>query len=70
MDLLQREGQYPVPPQAPSTLGVEFSGVVEELGEGLKGTGCVGVGEEVFGLGYGGMFFRVGLDGGFGLSCW
>jgi NADPH:quinone reductase-like Zn-dependent oxidoreductase len=54
MDLLQREGQYPVPPQAPKTLGVEFSGVIEELGgeseqEFKKG-------DEVFGLAYGGAY--------------
>jgi len=54
MDLLQREGQYPVPPQAPKTLGVEFSGVIEAFGcapeKGFK------VGDEVFGLAYGGAY--------------
>ncbi len=29
MDLLQRVGKYPVPPQAPKTMGVEFSGIIE-----------------------------------------
>lgn len=53
MDLLQREGHYPVPPQAPKTLGVEFSGVVEGLGKGVQGGGFK-VGDEVFGLAYGG----------------
>ncbi|KAI9749188.1 MAG: hypothetical protein M4579_006966 [Chaenotheca gracillima] len=52
MDLLQREGMYPVPPQAPKTLGVEFSGTIESFGaepeRGFK------VGDEVFGLAYGG----------------
>lgn len=52
MDLLQREGRYPVPPQAPKTLGVEFSGTIEACGDqaerGFK------VGDEVFGLAYGG----------------
>jgi hypothetical protein len=48
MDLLQRNGQYPVPPQAPKTLGVEFSGTVESLGEGCKDG--FKVGDEVFGL--------------------
>ena len=52
MDLLQREGHYPVPPQAPKTLGVEFSGVIEGFGKdaekGFK------TGDEVFGLAYGG----------------
>ncbi|AEO62319.1 uncharacterized protein THITE_2106372 [Thermothielavioides terrestris NRRL 8126] len=28
MDLSQREGRYPLPPQAPATLGVEFSGTI------------------------------------------
>lgn len=54
MDLLQREGHYPVPPQAPKTLGVEFSGTIESFGndveEGFK------VGDEVFGLAYGGAY--------------
>lgn len=52
MDLLQREGKYPVPPQAPKTLGVEFSGTIESFGSeperGFK------VGDPVFGLTYGG----------------
>jgi NADPH:quinone reductase-like Zn-dependent oxidoreductase len=52
MDLLQREGNYPLPPHAPKTLGVEFSGTIESFGEdaerGFK------VGDEVFGLAYGG----------------
>ncbi|KKZ61821.1 NADPH2:quinone reductase [[Emmonsia] crescens] len=54
MDLLQREGLYPLPPQAPKTLGVEFSGVIEALGDG----DCLGfiVGDEVFGLAYGGAY--------------
>ncbi|KAF7163052.1 hypothetical protein CNMCM5623_008072 [Aspergillus felis] len=54
MDITQREGKYPVPPQAPETLGVEFSGTVESLGsnehEGFT------VGDEVFGLAYGGAY--------------
>ncbi|KAK7516208.1 uncharacterized protein IWZ02DRAFT_458727 [Phyllosticta citriasiana] len=54
MDLLQREGKYPVPPQAPKTLGVEFSGTIESLGSssesGFK------VGDAVFGLAYGGAY--------------
>ncbi|KAL8795012.1 MAG: hypothetical protein Q9195_002460 [Heterodermia aff. obscurata] len=55
MDLLQREGKYPVPPQAPKTLGVEFSGVVQESGEegGEREEGFK-IGDEVFGLAYGG----------------
>ncbi|KAJ5893323.1 quinone oxidoreductase [Penicillium taxi] len=54
MDLLQREGLYPVPPQAPATLGVEFSGVVEKLGENASGD--FKIGDEVFGLAYGGAY--------------
>ncbi|KAL4814987.1 hypothetical protein BDW67DRAFT_165074 [Aspergillus spinulosporus] len=54
MDLLQREGQYPVPPQAPATLGVEFSGTIAELGDGT--TEDFKVGDEVFGLAYGGAY--------------
>jgi len=54
MDLLQREGRYPVPPQAPSTLGVEFSGTIESLGTGHKDG--FKAGDEVFGLAYGGAY--------------
>jgi len=54
MDLLQRQGHYPVPPQAGKILGVEFSGHIESLGpevkEGFK------KGDEVFGLAYGGAY--------------
>lgn len=54
MDLMQREGKYNVPPQAGKTLGVEFSGVIEGLGDG--DTGDFKIGDEVFGLAYGGTF--------------
>lgn len=54
MDLLQREGKYPLPPNISLILGVEFSGVVEELGaEAQKGK--FKIGDEVFGLAYGGL---------------
>lgn len=54
MDLLQREGMYPLPPQAPSTLGVEFSGTIESFGcEPERG---FNIGDEVFGLAYGGAY--------------
>ncbi|KAK4985582.1 hypothetical protein LTR66_008126 [Elasticomyces elasticus] len=57
MDLLQREGRYPVPPQAPKTLGVEFSGVIEELGsKAHEGHEDWKKGDEVFGLAYGGAY--------------
>ncbi|KAA8901936.1 hypothetical protein FN846DRAFT_899517 [Sphaerosporella brunnea] len=53
MDVMQREGKYMLPPQAPKTLGVEFSGVVESLGEGAPD---FKIGDEVFGLAYGGAY--------------
>ncbi|ODN76959.1 hypothetical protein, variant [Cryptococcus amylolentus CBS 6039] len=54
MDILQREGKYPLPPQASKTiLGVEYSGVVTQLGEGSTKWK---VGDEVFGLAYGGAY--------------
>jgi NADPH:quinone reductase-like Zn-dependent oxidoreductase len=54
MDLSQREGRYPVPPQAPKTLGVEFSGIIESIGP--KAERSFKVGDEVFGLAYGGAY--------------
>ena len=36
-DLLQRQGRYPVPPGAPEHPGLEASGVVAEVGEGVEG---------------------------------
>jgi NADPH:quinone reductase-like Zn-dependent oxidoreductase len=53
MDLLQREGIYPVPQGASKILGVEFSGVVVELGPSVQES--FKVGDEVFGLAYGGI---------------
>lgn len=51
MDLLQREGKYPLPPLASKTImGVEFSGIVSKLGEGAE---TFKQGDEVFGLAYG-----------------
>ncbi|KAG6004028.1 hypothetical protein E4U54_000605 [Claviceps lovelessii] len=54
MDILQRRGLYPVPPQAPATLGVEFSGLIHSLGPGDHGG--LQPGDEVFGLAYGGAY--------------
>lgn len=34
-DLLQRKGLYPMPPGAPETMGLEVSGVVAALGDGV-----------------------------------
>src|SRR5471032_528971 len=36
-DLLQARGLYPVPPGAPSILGMEVSGTIAELGQGVTG---------------------------------
>jgi NADPH2:quinone reductase len=36
-DLLQAQGKYPPPPGAPETLGMEVSGTVAALGEGVTG---------------------------------
>ena len=36
-DLLQRQGMYPPPPGASPILGLECSGVIAELGEGVSG---------------------------------
>jgi NADPH:quinone reductase-like Zn-dependent oxidoreductase len=58
MDIMQREDRYPYPllPESGSILGVEFAGVIEELGEDCKGgvDGKFNVGDRVFGLAYGG----------------
>ena len=54
MDLLQREGKYPVPPQAGPILGVEFSGSITSLGPGVQES--FKIGDSVFGLAYGGAY--------------
>ncbi|KAE8309959.1 hypothetical protein BDV41DRAFT_590672 [Aspergillus transmontanensis] len=58
MDILQREGLYPVlPPHAPETMGVEFSGVIEEFGdEDASEVAGFKRGDGVFGLAYGGAY--------------
>lgn len=56
MDLLQREGQYPVPPGASKILGVEFSGTIAELSAEGGGKEGFKEGDEVFGLAYGGAY--------------
>ncbi len=62
MDILQREGKYPLPPQASKTImGVEFSGEIVALGAGSSGAGGAdskswAVGDAVFGLAYGGAY--------------
>jgi NADPH:quinone reductase-like Zn-dependent oxidoreductase len=47
MDIMQREGMYPIPPGASEILGVEFSGHISSIGEGVSGWN---VNDEVFGL--------------------
>jgi NADPH:quinone reductase-like Zn-dependent oxidoreductase len=64
MDLSQRNGTYQVPPQAGPILGVEFSGIVTELGPPSKvevaeraeghAKDVFKPGDKVFGLAYGG----------------
>lgn len=53
-DTLQRMGGYPVPPGVTKIMGLEFAGLVEqvgdEAGEDFK------LGDEVFGLAYGGGY--------------
>ncbi|KAL2157342.1 hypothetical protein VTH06DRAFT_6160 [Thermothelomyces fergusii] len=62
MDLLQREGRYPLPPHAPRTLGVEFSGTIEALGPAADSSSSSSSssefkpGDAVFGLAYGGAY--------------
>jgi NADPH:quinone reductase-like Zn-dependent oxidoreductase len=54
MDLIQREGNYPLPPQAGPIMGVEFSGTIESIASGAEHG--FKVGDEVFGLAYGGAY--------------
>ncbi|MGW5716206.1 NAD(P)H-quinone oxidoreductase [Amycolatopsis sp. NPDC003865] len=52
-DLLQRQGHYPPPPGASETLGLECSGTIAEVGEGVEGWN---VGDEVCALLAGGGY--------------
>ncbi|SJL07176.1 related to NADPH quinone oxidoreductase homolog PIG3 [Armillaria ostoyae] len=54
MDILQREGMYPLPPGASTILGVEFSGHVASLGPNVSGNWKEG--DEVFGIAAGGAY--------------
>jgi NADPH:quinone reductase-like Zn-dependent oxidoreductase len=54
MDLTQRNGQYEIPPHASKILGVEFSGVIEDMGDQVADNETFYHGDEVFGLTYGG----------------
>nr|WOD46117.1 hypothetical protein [Trichoderma atroviride] len=51
-DIMQRDGEYPVPPWAGKIMGLEFSGIIEALGENSEPS--FKVGDEVFSLTYGG----------------
>jgi len=52
-DLIQAMGGYPPPPGAPSTLGLEVSGEIAALGDGVSG---LGVGDKVCALLAGGGY--------------
>jgi len=52
-DMMQRQGQYPPPPGASEIIGLECSGRVAELGEGVTG---LAVGDEVCALLAGGGY--------------
>ena len=52
-DTLQRKGHYPPPPGAPDVIGLEVSGTVESLGEGVEGWSA---GDEVCALLAGGGY--------------
>ncbi|SPO20690.1 related to NADPH quinone oxidoreductase homolog PIG3 [Ustilago trichophora] len=54
MDIMQREGNYPLPPHAPQIMGVEFSGHIVST-KNLKDIQWK-VGQEVFGLAVGGAY--------------
>ncbi|KAI0824012.1 quinone oxidoreductase [Trametes gibbosa] len=53
MDIMQREGRYPLPPGASTILGVEFSGHVVQAGPGVTEWQ---EGDEVLGLATGGAY--------------
>lgn len=52
-DIMQRDGEHPVPPWVGKIMGLEFSGIIEGLGENSESS--FSVGDEVFALAYGGM---------------
>ncbi|KIK65147.1 hypothetical protein GYMLUDRAFT_83061 [Collybiopsis luxurians FD-317 M1] len=53
MDRMQRQGEYPMPPGATDIMGVEFSGIVSAVGEGVSKWKA---GDEVLGLAIGGAY--------------
>ncbi|KAJ5732253.1 quinone oxidoreductase [Penicillium malachiteum] len=56
MDIMQREDRYPYPllPESGNIIGVEFSGIVE--GKGDDCSDGFSLGDQVFGLAYGGAY--------------
>src|SRR5262245_25585445 len=53
-DLLQRLGMYPAPPDSPPDIpGLEYAGVVDALGEGVRD---LAPGDRVYGLAGGGTY--------------
>ncbi|KAJ2831778.1 hypothetical protein FBU31_002208 [Coemansia sp. 'formosensis'] len=62
MDIVQREGRYPLPPEAGPILGVEFAGVVVGTGADAQ---RFKLGDKVFGLAYGGAYAQyIAVDAG------
>ncbi|KAH9480226.1 Quinone oxidoreductase PIG3 [Psilocybe cubensis] len=53
MDISQREGKYPPPPGSSNILGVEFSGIISQLGSDVS---TWKIGDEVLGLAGGGAY--------------
>lgn len=54
MDVIQRNGLYPVPPGTSDILGVEFAGLVHEVSKSAQGE--FSVGDRVYGLVSGGAY--------------
>jgi putative PIG3 family NAD(P)H quinone oxidoreductase len=55
-DLVQRQGHYPPPPGASEILGLECSGTVAAVGDGVEGVAGVEIGEHVCALLAGGGY--------------
>lgn len=55
MDIIQRKGNYPIPPTASEILGVEYAGVVDKVSYEALSQGF-NVGDKVFGLASGGCY--------------
>lgn len=55
-DTLQRQGKYALPDNISKIMGLEFSGVIEHLGDAQGGDEHWKIGDEVFGILYGGGY--------------